>query len=168
MKVYRFRKYEKEFPGLYSNEKKRISRIIPKNSLIEHVGSTAVPGLHGKGIIDIMISCPKKSINKVKGNLEKKGYRKGRSSDKDRIFLKRDAKIKGKARRFHMHIVPLNHSIHRNAIGFRNHLIKNPEVSKEYSELKKKAVIKCNNDGEIYRKLKNRFIRNCIKKAIKK
>lgn len=165
MKVYKFRKYEKIFPILYSNEKKRISKAVHENSLIEHVGSTAVPGLHGKGIIDIMISCPKNSISKIKGNLIKKGYREGKSSDKGRVFLKRDARIKGKARRFHIHIVPLNHKLHSKAICFRNYLIKNPKASEEYSELKRKAIMKCGDDGEVYRKLKTKFIKRCIKKA---
>ena len=158
MKVYKFRKYEKIFPSLYNNEKKRISRVIPKNSLIEHIGSTAVSGLPGKGIIDIMISCSKNNINKIRDNLEKKGYEKGTSSDKNRVFLKREAKIKGKSRRFHIHITSLHHPIWKNAINFRDYLIKN-------SELKKRAVINCHNDGEVYKKLKNKFIENHLKKA---
>ena len=165
MKVYKFRKYEKIFPVLYINEKKRITKAVQKNSLIEHVGSTAVPGLHGKGIIDIMISSPKGSINKIRDNLVKKGYREGKSSDKGRVFLKRDARIKEKSRRFHIHIVPINSKLHSDAILFRNYLIKNPKASREYSELKRKAIAKCGDDGEVYKKLKTTFIKNCIKKA---
>lgn len=165
MKVYKFRKYEEVFPRLYNNEKKRLIKVLPKSSLIEHTGSTAVPELHGKGIIDIMISCPKNSMDKVKENLEKKGYCEGNSSDKDRVFLKRDARINGKTRRFHAHIVPLNHRLWKDALNFRDYLIEHPKVSKEYSELKKKAVIACNNRGEVYRRMKNKFIKRCIKKA---
>ena len=167
MKVYKFRKYEKGFANLYNNEKKRISKAIFKNSLIEHIGSTAVQELPGKGIIDIMISCPKKNISKIKANLEKKAYKEGTSSDKNRIFLKREAKIKGRMRRFHVHITSLNNPIWNNAISFRDYLIKNPKVSQKYAELKKKAIVNCNNNGEVYRRLKTNFIEQCIKNANK-
>jgi len=168
MKVYKFIRYEKIFPRLYNCEKQRIGKVLSKSCLIEHIGSTAVPGLPGKGIIDIMISCPKNNIKKVRDDLKKEGYVEGKSSDKGRIFLKREAKIKGKIRRFHVHIITKNNLIWNNSIRFRNYLIKNSNVSKKYAELKKKATISCNNDGKVYRKLKDKFIKTHLKKAIKR
>ena len=106
MKIYKFKKYEKVFPTLYNNETKKIRKIVPKNSLLEHVDSTAVPGLRGKGIIDLMIYSSKNGVNEIKTNLEKMGYEEG-SSDKNRIFLRRDSKINSKNRRFHIHIISI-------------------------------------------------------------
>ncbi len=151
------------FPTLYINEIKKIKKFVPKDSLIEHVGSTAVPGLHGKGIIDLMFYSSKDEVNEIKENLEKLGYEEG-SSDKDRIFLRRDSKINGKNRRFHIHIIS-NKKVWNDHIDFRDYLIKNPKVSSEYAELKKKAVIECNNEGKIYRKLKDKFIKKYTGKA---
>ena len=167
MKVYKFRKYEEVFPLLYNNEKKRIGKIISKSTLIEHIGSTAVSGLPGKGIIDIMISCPKKEMTKVKNKLLKKRYTAGTSSDEDRIFLKREAKIGGKVRRFHIHITPKGHRLWIGAVSFKNYLIKNPKIAKQYAILKKKAINQCKQDGEHYRKLKEKFINYYTRKAKK-
>lgn len=167
IKVYKFRRYDSIFPQLYHNERKRIGEIITANVLIEHIGSSAVVNLPGKGIIDIMIACPKKEMKKIQDKLEKKGYEVGSSSDKGRIFLKREAKINGKFRRFHIHITSLHHDLWKKAICFRDYLRKNPVISKKYGDLKKKAIIKCNNEGEIYRKLKNKFIEIHTKKALK-
>ena len=163
MKIYKFKNYEKIFPSLYNGEVKRIIKVVPTNSPIEHMGSTAVPGLHGKGIIDLIIYSSKDRVNEIKANLEKLGYEEG-SSDKDRIFLRRDSKINGKNRRFHIHII-LKKQIWNDHINFRDYLIANPKISSEYAELKKKAVVACDNNGKIYRRLKDKFIKKHTEKA---
>ena len=164
MNPYEFRKYDEVFPLLYKNEERRIKKVIPKSSIIEHIGSTAVPRLQGKGIIDLMVSCPKKGIKKIKKSLETLGYEVG-SVDENRLFLRRDAKVKGAVRRFHVHVISSDNSLWSDALNFRDYLIKNPNIANEYAELKKKAVIDCNNDGKIYRALKEVFINKHLAKA---
>lgn len=73
MKKYKFRKYNPDFPKLFNLEKVRLSKILEK-SKIEHIGSSAVKGLGGKGIIDIAIAVSKKSLVKTKHLLQKVGY----------------------------------------------------------------------------------------------
>ncbi len=166
MKIYKFRKYDKSFPTLFNHEKKMIENVILKNSQIEHVGSTSVPKMRGKGVIDLIIYSPKNKTIEIKSDLEKLGYEEG-SVDKDRIFLKREYKIKNKTRRFHTHIIS-NKKLWNSAIVFRNFLINNKKVFDRYEKLKEKAIIACNNDGKIYRKLKNGFIKKQIKIALSK
>jgi len=55
---YIFRPYNPIFPELFKNEKERMEKILGDNLQIEHIGSTAVLGLGGKGVIDILISIP--------------------------------------------------------------------------------------------------------------
>jgi len=55
VKKYVFKAYSPIFPKLFEKEKDRIKKILGENDLIEHVGSTAVPGLGGKEINDIYI-----------------------------------------------------------------------------------------------------------------
>ena len=50
VKKYVFKPYSKIFPELFQKEKERISPNLKEALAIEHVGSTAVPGLGGKGI----------------------------------------------------------------------------------------------------------------------
>ena len=52
-------------------------------------------------------------------------------------------------------------------IGFRNYLLKSPETVKYYIKIKKEAVKKALGDGEKYRKHKESFIQNILKKALK-
>lgn len=50
-KKYVFKPYLQCFPTLFNQEKERIVKHLDQDIMIEHVGSTAIPGLGGKGII---------------------------------------------------------------------------------------------------------------------
>lgn len=60
---YVFKPYNPVFSKLFETEKKRLSNYLTGLFRIEHVGSTAVPGLGGKGIIDIYIVVPENKLN---------------------------------------------------------------------------------------------------------
>ncbi len=62
MKKYVFRQYDKEYPEFFQTEKKRLRAVLPSGALFEHIGSTSVPGLGGKGFIDILIGIPREKI----------------------------------------------------------------------------------------------------------
>lgn len=48
--------YDDKWPVLFEREKNRISKILKERALtIEHIGSTSVPGLTAKPIIDILL-----------------------------------------------------------------------------------------------------------------
>jgi GrpB-like predicted nucleotidyltransferase (UPF0157 family) len=50
MKKYVFKPYSNIFPALFDKEKERIAPHLKKALAIEHVGSTAIPDLGGKGL----------------------------------------------------------------------------------------------------------------------
>src|SRR3989344_2283902 len=86
---YKFEKYNPIYKILFQKEKAKLIKIFPK-SQIEHVGSTSVPDLGGKGIIDIAISAPKNQINNSIKLLEKNGFEyKIKPLDKKRKFLQK-------------------------------------------------------------------------------
>ncbi|MCL4366030.1 GrpB family protein [Patescibacteria group bacterium] len=71
MKKYVFRPYDINFPKLFEKERERIRKVLGKSDLIEHIGSTAVPSLGGKGIIDICIATDKKNLKVISKKLQK-------------------------------------------------------------------------------------------------
>lgn len=73
LKKYSFNNYSEKYKEFFKKEKIKLQKIFPK-AKIEHVGSSAVKGLGGKGIIDIAISVPKKEIKNSISELEKNGY----------------------------------------------------------------------------------------------
>ncbi len=64
-KKYVFKPYNQKFSELFEKEKERIISCLKKRLSIEHVGSTAVPDLGGKGIIDIAIGVNKEDRDQV-------------------------------------------------------------------------------------------------------
>jgi GrpB-like predicted nucleotidyltransferase (UPF0157 family) len=167
MDVYKFRKYETSYPKLYLIEKRKIARKLKLKYQIAHIGSTSVPKLSGKGIIDIIIAVSKKDFTKAKKKILTLGYEQRNSNDKSRLFFRRETKIRGKERRYHLHLTYLNHTNWKEAHAFRQYLVDNPKIAKKYEEIKKKAIILCKGDGQKYRELKNGFIRKYTDLAMK-
>jgi len=168
MNKYAFRKYNKNYKKLFLQEKVKLGKILGFLKNIEHVGSTSILGLGGKGIIDIIIAASKNRIKIIKKKMEEAGYEfREVASTKDRIFFRRDYKYRNITRRVHIHLVEIGSKDYREHICFRDYLRINPQIVKEYADVKKQAVKLAKGDGEFYRKYKNKFIADITKKALK-
>ncbi|MFA6271600.1 MAG: GrpB family protein [Patescibacteria group bacterium] len=163
IKKYVFKKYNQSYKEYFQYEKNKIRKALGNQAQIEHVGSTAVNGLGGKGIVDIVVGVKKNHMDKTKSKLENAGYEyRAVASVPGRIFFRKDYVRKNKIRRVHIHLVNIEAQEWQQIIVFRNYLINNPEAVKEYAALKKQAVKTANGDGKLYRKLKNKFIKKVI------
>jgi len=156
MKKYVFKPYSKIFPELFKKEKERIVSHLNQQLIIEHVGSTAVPGLGGKGIIDIAIAVDKENIESVSKQIQAIGYEfRPFFSTPDRFyFITHHQDPEEGSRRYHVHLTGLASKEWKKLTGFRDFLLSSPENLQEYAELKKKAVGEADQDGEKYRKIK--------------
>lgn len=130
--------------------------------VIEHVGSTAVPDLGGKGIIDIMVGIPREKISftEIIKKLEKAGYEHREKADSlERIFFRKDLPDEvEKKRRYHIHVTYVGSDDWGKFLKFRNYLRSNSQAVKEYENLKQEAIKKAGQDGKVYRSLKQPFI----------
>lgn len=148
-------------------EKKRLRTVLGNSAKIEHIGSTAIAGLGGKGIIDIVIGVLKSKIAWSKKDLEEVGYEfREKASYPERLFFRRDYLYKNRKRRIHVHLVEFESRDWKEMVGFRNYLLKHLEAVDKYVEIKKEAVKKAQGKGEIYRKHKEKFIKSITKKAL--
>ena len=164
MSKYSFKKYEINLPKLFQREKNKLKKIIP-NSKIEHIGSTSIPGLGGKGIIDIAIFTPKKMIKKYMKCLENIGYSyKPHPGDDKRKFMQKIIKYSGKERRIHIHLT-LDKEFWNSFLAFRNYLRENKSVRDEYAKIKKEGARKSNGSGEKYFSHKKDFLKRIVKIA---
>ena len=156
-KKYVFKPYSKYFPKLFLQEKTRILKAIGKTCIdIQHVGSTAIAGLGGKGIIDIAIAVDQKQMQNVSKMLVDLGYEFRKSfSTKDRLyFVIYLPDLEEKKRRYHIHLTFLNSKPWQELIFFRDYLCDHPKEAKRYADLKKYAALKSEGDGKVYKKLK--------------
>lgn len=132
--------------------------------VITHIGSTSVPGLSAKPIIDILIELPQSDFEETKTRLEESGYNCMKESA-DRLAFNKGYTPRGYADKvFHIHIhCPGDND----EILFRDFLRNHPEKASEYEKLKKSLLtaFRCDRDG--YTQAKNLFVRSVIDLARK-
>jgi GrpB-like predicted nucleotidyltransferase (UPF0157 family) len=132
--------YDEAWPEVYDQERFRIALafgVLPKSGLIQHIGSTAVPGLVSKPVIDLMIGSgnwpPPEAL--VRG-ICALGYENlGDAGVPKRIYLR----FRGK-RNFNVHIVRRGGTHWTNNIALRDYLRDNESARETYSAAKVAAL----------------------------
>jgi GrpB-like predicted nucleotidyltransferase (UPF0157 family)/predicted RNA-binding protein associated with RNAse of E/G family len=161
--------YDPRWPMLYAREKDRILRAVAdKVAAIEHVGSTAVPGLAAKPIIDIMVAVRKLSdVNECIGPLRSIGYEYVPEYEKElpqrRYFRRGPEGIRN--RHFHMHVVEHDGDFWKQHLLFRDYLRSHPDAAKQYCGLKRELAAKHASDREAYTEAKTSFIESVLERA---
>ncbi len=157
--------YDPRWPELFEREREHLRSCLPADSVgrIEHFGSTAVPGLAAKPIIDMLVEVA--SLERTKAEilpvLTAPGYDYfWRPTLGDETppwyawFIKRD--VTG-ARTHHIHMVEPGFP-HWERLLFRDFLIEHPEVAAKYAELKGRLAAEYPNDRVRYTDGKTTFI----------
>ncbi len=163
---YIYLRYSKKYQELFKKEKRRLSKILPK-SKIEHIGSSAVKNLGGKGIIDITISVPKTEVEKAIKKLQNNRYvYKPYTGDEERKFLQKIIKYNKKERRVHIQLTYYNSKKWEEMIAVRDYLNQHKDEAKKYSLIKKNAVKYAGGDGKRYRKYKDAYLKKLVKKSL--
>ena len=164
--------YDPQWPELFEQEKDHLFSCLPRDLItrIEHFGSTAVPGLAAKPIVDMLIEVTslQRTKDEVPSILEPQGYdyfwRPSFGDDTPpwyAWFIKRDASGN---RTHHLHMVEQDFE-HWDRLLFRDYLIEHPETALEYSELKIRLSSEYTDDRIAYTKAKTEFVVNITEKA---
>lgn len=133
--------------------------------VITHIGSTAIPNIHAKPIIDILVEInPSADKQQIKEKMGTAGYICMSVSD-SRMSFNKGYTLAGYAEKvFHIHF---HRAGDNDEIRFRDYLIAHPEVAKEYEILKLSLLPKYKNDRDGYTEAKSEFVRQTIKRALK-
>jgi len=170
MSSYRIVPPEPSWPRLASEEITSIAstlNIAPKN--IEHVGSTAVPGLGAKPIIDLMAGIP--DFDSSRDNLQylvplkQIGYEfDGTETTPGTWYIR-----KALPRRFNLHMTKYGGAFWIDHLLFRNYLRSNPDAVRHYEELKKRLLERLGPepDKQAYNDEKSLFINEILEIARK-
>ncbi len=155
--------YDPLWPVTYESERIYLLSIIGKwnSGGIEHVGSTAVPGLVAKPVIDIMfgVKSLKDSLPAI-DVLNNSGYL---YSDYKGDVMHWFCKPSTHYRTHHLHLIPFDSPLWRERKKFRDVLRTNPELVNEYTNLKKALAAHYENDRELYTEKKWPFIQRVLK-----
>jgi GrpB-like predicted nucleotidyltransferase (UPF0157 family) len=154
--------YDSDWPQAFEQEKQLLSDLIGKYlcGSVEHVGSTAVPGLIAKPVIDVMFGVNSLDESKpaidilVSNGYEYSPYK----SDVMHWFCKpSDAH-----RTHHVHLIPYESDLWQERIKFRDLLRSDKQIAADYSCLKRNLALRYKDDREIYTQEKWPFIKRTI------
>jgi GrpB-like predicted nucleotidyltransferase (UPF0157 family) len=159
--------YDAQWPQQYEAERKRLMEVIGRRVIaIEHVGSTAVPGLAAKPIIDIMVAVRQLGDARVcVAPLESIGYQYVPVTENeipDRLFFHR---FVNRVRTHHVHITPLNSPFWDSHLLFRGTLRANPLIARDYEALKRRLAVEYGDDRLGYTYAKTDFIEGVLARA---
>lgn len=157
--------YHKRWTAAFEREKKRLlARAGGLIVEVRHIGSTAVPGMHAKPIIDMAAGVRNmKDAKKLIKPLAKMGYNFYKKFGQQILFAKGpDAK-----RTHYLHVMKWNGAKWKNDHLFREFLVSHPARAKAYAALKKKLAKRYPDDRERYTSGKKPFIKATLKLAAK-
>ena len=157
--------YDPAWPLQFQQEKAHLLTCLPGDLIrrIEHFGSTAIPNLAAKPIVDILVEVAslEETKKRIVPVMEAQGYdylwRPTRGDDVPPFyawFIKRNSTGE---RTHHIHMVE-PHFEHWDRLLFRDYLIEHPEVAKEYETLKLSLARDCPNDRVAYTNGKTAFV----------
>lgn len=162
---YEILPYDLNWPQQFIEHAKILKSIFADKAIsIEHIGSTAVPGLAGKPTIDVLVLVENISVaDELKKQVEIAGYHALGEyvTEGARLFVKES----DNTRYCNIHIFQKDHPHVREMLHLRDYLRTHPEVVSEYSNLKINLAIKYPNDYGEYRKYKDEWM-NVLKQRI--
>ena len=151
----------------FQHEQKKLSEVFGRDALeIQHVGSTAIPGILAKPIIDIALIVPSlQKAKRYKKKLKEIGYEiKKNDTRKERLFFTKGPEEK---RTHYLHVGEIGSGYAEDMILFRDYLYKHKGIAKQYSDLKESLAKKYQDKREIYTAKKEKLIKEIVEKAKK-
>lgn len=160
--------YDPRWPKLFRREVDHLRACLPPRLIrrIEHFGSTAIPGLSAKPVVDMLVEVPSLRVarTEIAPILKARGYDYfWRPSFGDDIppwyafFVKR---APNGARTHHIHMITRHRTFqnHWDRLLFRDYLIAHPRTARAYGNLKCKLAAAHPNDRIAYTNGKTAFI----------
>ena len=158
--------YSPSWPAAFEAERELLVSVLKPwlAGRIEHVGSTAVPGLAAKPIIDIMAPVHDlESSRPALAELQKIGYCYAPYKTGVMHWL---CKPYPERRTHHLHLVPFESALWIQRLAFRDLLASSPSVARDYVALKHRLAVAHRDDRERYTEDKGPFIERALRGAI--
>jgi GrpB-like predicted nucleotidyltransferase (UPF0157 family) len=163
--------YDPRWPAMYLAEADLLGSILPSELVVsmEHIGSTAVPGLSAKPVIDILIAVPylKHAREIAVPALEKHGYAFWSENPRsDRLFFVKGLPPKTPHRTHHLHMAEQGSDI-KTLLLFRDYLRTHSQEVWRYAALKSDLMAQHQSDREAYTAAKSSYIDQVVARALR-
>lgn len=168
MEKYVFREPTLDYPLFFALEREHLQANLGRGVEIEHVGSTAVPGLGGKGILDVLVGV-KGELKGYVPLLQGAGYEfREKAGTPQRLFFQKDYPTSQGSTpgRIHVHLVNIGSQPWQEMMALRDYLRDNPEAAAQYAAVKREAAAEAGGKKEEYKARKDEFVRRTTERAI--
>ena len=169
MAVTLVEKYNPAWPQWFDEIKEFLGDKVSRACIrIEHVGSTSVPGMIAKQIIDIIIVIEPERWEDIKCLLEEMGYHyQGNQGIPEReVFRLDEDRVKSPPPFHHLYVCPEHSPELKKETAFRDYLIKHPTDAEHLSALKWSLAEKFDNDKYPYMEGKDALCKEITGKAL--
>lgn len=159
--------YNPDWARLYAEERRRIEAALDGALLrVEHIGSTAIPGLSAKPIIDLMVGL--RHLDDAAACFEplaRLGY--GYIQRYETVLPHRRFFVKqtGTVRTHNLHMVELDSDFWVEHLLFRDYLRQHPEAARMYENLKRDLAEQFSDSREQYSSAKSDFVASILERA---
>ena len=150
-------KHHDHWKEWYFEEENLLKNILPQLERISHIGSTAIPTIWAKPIIDILVEIPRESnLLDYKDLIVKNDYICMSQSENRLSFNKGYTESDFAERTFHLH---LRYAGDNDELYFRDYLIEFPDIAKEYEKLKLSLCKEYEHNRDAYTNAKTEFVK---------
>jgi len=157
--------YDARWPQLFERARAEINEALGQSILaVHHVGSTSVPGLCAKPVLDILVSVPHlETVLELVAKIERIGYEFRPDEDiPDRLFFRRRI---GTMRTHHLSLSEPSSHHHVATLAFRDALRADPGIAADYAQLKLRLAQEFPQDRGSYIGGKTAFVLKVIANA---
>jgi GrpB-like predicted nucleotidyltransferase (UPF0157 family) len=146
------------WPARFERERAALEEAIGEwvSGGIHHIGSTAVPGLEAKPIIDILVGVP--DLETARASFEALAgldYLYAPYLPEEMHWF---CKPHPGRRTHHLHLVPSGSKRYRDELAFRDRLRADPQIASQYAVLKRELAGRYRDDREAYTEAKDSFV----------
>jgi GrpB-like predicted nucleotidyltransferase (UPF0157 family) len=138
----------------------------PALTTLHHIGSTAVPEIHAKPVIDMLAEVPSlAAVDFLRGEMERLGYEAmGEFGIPGRRYFRKNDLLGVRTHHLHAFIAGSPHATRH--LAFRDYLRCHPDVARNYDALKRQLVASCGGDIEVYIDGKDTFVQRVEREAV--
>lgn len=158
--------YDPTWPRLFSSEAAKIRGTLGDVAVdIHHIGSTSVPGLQSKPIVDILVTVSDISdLASYQVPLERIGYAFTYHLEfPDLHFFGRPRQ---RPRRFHVHVCQDGSAHERRHLAVRDYLVAHPQEARQYGSIKAEAAASFPGDRIAYMDAKDPWVSDLESRAL--
>lgn len=157
--------YDTDYPHVFAEIAKTIQAALPSVQ-VEHVGSTSVPGLGGRRVLDIVIPAEQVSHDEIVSRLLGIGFIKSPLTH-IQPMLTGLVQYNGKDYPILLYVLPEDSDMYRGWITFRIYMKQHPEEVQHYADVKKRAIAEGKTHGWAYQQAKTPYLESLVTKVSK-